>query len=312
MSHERPVEPFSDVHFEHGKVRAVLLHDPTVEGLDMAIYMDASGSMQASYEYKSRRTFLQWLTGKPGTPLPNEVEPEVHRMLEYLAVKDRNGLLRVAYWACGSNGAGVEAIGELAGKDVANYRFPGPPQLGSHTNLAPALRDYVAYLKTQVPLGAKRGCAVIITDGQLNDAEEVKKVTNELAKLMTTGRIPRINFVLVGVGDNIDEAQLESIAHAEYRGLGHIWCHRVAKEIRQIPELVAVLVDDTMTVAAGGTIYDDKGQVVKTYEGRLPAVLEFDLHEEARSFTLEINGQRYTQPLPEEHHDEDEDDEDHH
>ena len=54
MGHEKPVEPFSDLHFEDGKVHAVLLHDPTVEGLDMAIYMDGSGSMKEEYEYKSK------------------------------------------------------------------------------------------------------------------------------------------------------------------------------------------------------------------------------------------------------------------
>jgi len=68
-----------------------------------------------------------------------------------------------------------------------------------------------------------------------------------------------------------------------------------------------------MTVAAGGTIYDNKGKILKSYEGRLPAVLEFDVPEGTESFTLEVNGQRYTQPLPDEdHHDEDEDEEDHH
>ena len=62
---------------------------------------------------------------------------------------------------------------------------------------------------------------------------------------------------------------------------------------------MAVLVDETMTVAAGGTIYDDREKIVKTYEGRLPAVLEFEIGKTAKSFTLEVNGQRYTQPLPE-------------
>jgi len=42
--------------------------------------------------------------------------------------------------------------------------------------------------------------------------------------------------------------------------VGHLWCHRIAEEIKQVAELVAVLVDETMTVAAGGTIYDDKGK----------------------------------------------------
>ncbi|WP_338863859.1 vWA domain-containing protein [Myxococcus stipitatus] len=309
MGHEKPVEPFSDLHVEEGKVRAVLLHDPTVEGLDVAIYMDASGSMEEEYAYKRpNRSFLEWLRGAPLKEAANQVEPQVQWMLEYLATKDRNGMLRVAYWACGQTGKDVEVLGELKGVDVQQYKFPGAKKPGGHTFLAPALKDYVQYLKAQVPKGAKRGCAVIVTDGQLHDAEEVERFSAQVAKDIVAGRLPRLNFVLVGVGDGVDEAQLERIAHMEFRGVGHLWCHRIAKEISQVAELVAVLVDENMTVAAGGTIYDDKGQVLKTYEGRLPAVLEFDIPEGAESFTLEVNGQRFKQPLPDDdHHDEDED-----
>ena len=304
MSHERPVEPFSDVHFEGGKVEAVLLHDPTVEGLDMAIYMDASGSMQEEYREKKRGGgFLDFLLGREPETLPNEVEPQVQWMLEYLATKDRNGKLRVAYWACGRSGKGVQVVGELEGKDARRYKFPGPGELGGQTVLTPALEDYVAYLKQQVPHGARRGCAVIVTDGELHDADDVKSFTNRLAREILAGKCPRTNFVLVGVGDQVNEEQLEDIAHGEYGGLHHVWCHRHAKEIRNVAEIVAGLVDETMTVAAGGTIYDDRGKVIKTYEGRLPAVLEFEIHEQAKSFTLEVNGQRYTQPLPEEEED---------
>ena len=309
MSHERPVEPFSDIHFEDGKVEAVLLHDPTVEGLDMAIYMDASGSMEEEYKpTEKRRGFLDWLRGRDPEILPNDVEPQVQWMLEYLATKDRNGKLRVAYWACGAKGRGVQVVGELEGKDVRRYKFPGPAHLGSGTVLTPALKDYVDYLKSVVPKGARRGCAVIITDGQLHDPDEVKRFSHHLAKQIVAGKCPRTNFVLVGVGDQVDEEQLEDIAHGEYSGIGHLWCHRHAKEIRNVAEIVAVLVDETMTVAAGGTIYDDRGTIVKTYEGRLPAVLQFEIGEDAKSFTLEVNGQRYTQPLPE---DEDHEGEDH-
>ena len=309
MGHERPVEPFSDLHVEHGRVRATLLHDPTVEGLDMALYLDGSGSMKDEYEYKGKSGFLEWLFGieKPGE---SEVEPQAQWMLEYLATKDRNGLLRVAYWACGA-GSDLELIGELKGVDVKGYKFPGPKRLGKGTHLYPALKDYVTYLKEQSQNGARRGCAVIITDGELHDADKVKQYSAQLAKEIAQGKLPMMNFVLVGVGDGVNEEQLEEICHEEYPGVGHLWCHRIAEEIKQVAELVAVLVDENMTVAAGGTIYDDKGRVLKIYEGRLPAVLEFDIAEGAESFTLEVNGQRYTQPIPEEH-DENEDDDDHH
>jgi hypothetical protein len=314
MGHEKPVEPFSDLHREGDRVRAVLLHDPTVEGLDVAIYMDASGSMREEYQYqRPSRSFLEWLRGAPMKEPSNQVEPQVQWMLEYLATKDRNGLLRVAYWATGTSGKDLEIIGELKGVDVKQYKFPGAKKLGNNTCMAPALKDYVRYLREQVPKGAKRGCAVIITDGRLSDADEVQMFSAEVAREIAAGRLPRLNFVLVGVGDDVDEHQLEEIAHLEYKGVGHLWCHRIAKEISQVAELVAVLVDENMTVAAGGTIYDDKGKVLKSYEGRLPAVLEFDVPEGAKSFTLEVNGQRYTQPLPDEdeHHDEEEE-EDHH
>jgi hypothetical protein len=314
MSHERPVEPFSDLHVEEGRVRATLLHDPTVEGLDMAIYMDGSYSMKDEYASKTRETGTFWQrlfgTGKTEV-LPNNVEPQVKWMLEYLATKDRNGILRVGYWACGSSGTAVEIIGELKGTDVASYSFPGPKEMGQATRLAPAMRDYVGYLEKQVKAGARRGCAVYVTDGQIQDADEVKQVSAEIARRVARGTLPRTNFILVGVGANVNEEQMEDICHAEFPGVGHLWCHRIAAELGQVAELVAVLVDETMTVAAGGTIYDDKGKVLKVYEGRLPAVLEFDIPEDTEAFVLEVSGQRYRQPIPEEeHHGDDDDDHD--
>lgn len=279
----------------------------------MAIYMDGSASMKEEYEYQQKWSgLLAWLFGKPAETLPNQVEPQVQWMLEYLATKDRNGILRVCYWACGS-GSEIEYVGDLKGIDVKSYKFPGPKQMGNGTYLAPALKDYVEYMKAQVPLGARRGCGVFVTDGMLHDADAVKTYCRKIAKEMATGRLPRMNFILVGVGDSVDEEQMEEICHEEYPGVGHLWCHRIASEITQVAELVAVLVDETMTVAAGGTIYDDKGTVLKIYEARLPAILEFEVPEGAKSFTLEVNGQRFTQPLPDEDEDHDEDeDEDHH
>jgi hypothetical protein len=313
MGEERPVEPFSDLHVEEGHVRATLLHDPTVEGLDVGLYLDGSGSMKNEYAYsveQPKQTFWQWLFGAtkaPEKPATNKVEPQARWMLQYLATKDRNGLLRVAYWACGSSGKQVEVLGELEGTQVERYNFGGPSTQGGFTYLKPAINDYVSYLRAQIPKGARRGLAVFITDGELHDAEEVMALSSEIGSLIRRGQLPRMNFVLVGVGSSVNEEQLERIAHTEVEGVGHLWCHRTATDIKNVAELVAVLVDETMTVAAGGTIYDDKGKIVKEYEGRLPAVLEFTVPEGCKSFTLEVSGQRFTQPLPEDddHHDED-------
>jgi hypothetical protein len=296
--HERVVRPFSDVHNKGGHVVATLLHDPTVEGLDVALYMDGSASMEDEY---GPRGVLAKLA-----PVKNLVEPQMQWMLEYLASKDRNGVLRVAYWATG-DGSQLEVIGDLTGPEAKAYKFPGPKSYGKGTIMLPVLRDYVAYLREQLKAGARRGLAVVITDSQLYDADDVLAYSTQVAKEIASGRLPRLNFVLVGVGEQVDEEQMERICHAEYPGVGHLWCHRVADRMEEMADLVAVLVDETMTVAAGGTVFDDKGGVIKVYEGRLPAVLEFDVPRGTSAFTLEVAGQRFTQPLwDDDDHDEDE------
>lgn len=299
LKHETIVKPFSDVHNKDGNIIATLLHDPTVEGLDVALYMDGSASMEDEY---GPRGVLAKLA-----PVKNLVEPQMRWMLEYLATKDRDGVLRVAYWATG-DGSQLEVVGDLTGAQAQSYKFPGPQYYGKGTVMLPVLRDYVAHLRTQVEKGARRGLAVIITDSQLHDAEDIKAYSTQVAKEIAAGRLPRVNFVLVGVGEQVDEDQMEEICHVEYPGLGHLWCHRVADRMEEMAELVAVLVDGTMTVAAGGTITDDKGNVIKVYEARLPAVLEFKVPEGCKSFTLEVAGQKFTQPIPEEDHDDDDDD----
>jgi hypothetical protein len=293
MSHEKEVivKPFADVHRTGNNILATLLHDPTVEGLDVALYMDGSASMEDEYGPRG-------VLAKLG-PVRNQVEPQMRWMLEYLANKDRDGVLRVAYWATG-DGSQLELVGDLSGSQANTYKFPGPRFYGKGTVMLPVLRDYVSHIRSEVGKGARRGLAVIITDSQLHDPADVRAYSTQVAKEIAAGRLPRLNFVLVGVGDQVDEEQMEEVCHVEYPGVGHLWCHRVADRMEEMAELVAVLVDETMTVAAGGTIYDDKGKIIKVYESRLPAVLEFAVPEGCESFTLEVGGNKYTQPVPEE------------
>ena len=317
--HERPVEPFSDLHVEHGHVRATLLHDPTIEGLDVALYLDGSGSMSDEYRNNVVTSgggfwwdLFGWGEAPRVTELDNEVEPQARWILEYLASKDRNGKLRVAYWACGG-GKGVEPLGEMGAAEAKGLKLPGPKNPGQATRLLPALQDWANYFGEQVrEQGARQGCCVIVTDGEIHDSGPVMDWSKRYAADMAAGRVPRVNFILVGVGSGVKEEQLEEICHQEYPGVGHLWCHRVAEEIKQMAELVAALVDENMTVAEGGVVTDDRGRVIQRYEGRLPAVLEFEVYEGCTSFTLEVGGQKFTQPLPEHDEDEGEDhDEDH-
>ena len=104
---------------------ATLLHDPTVEGLDVALYMDGSASMEDEY---GPRGVLAKLA-----PVKNQVEPQMRWMLEYLANKDRNGVLRVAYWATGDGSSSRWSAISRAPQAKA-YRFPGPRFYGKGTS----------------------------------------------------------------------------------------------------------------------------------------------------------------------------------
>ncbi len=118
--HEVIAKPFSDVHRIGNKVTATLLHDPTVEGLDVALYMDGSASMEDEY---GPRGVLAKLA-----PVKNLVEPQMRWMLEYLANKDRDGKVRVAYWATG-DGSQLEEVGELDRSAGEGLPFPWPSLL---------------------------------------------------------------------------------------------------------------------------------------------------------------------------------------
>lgn len=301
MGHEDIRRPFSDVHRMDGPngahIVATMLHDPTVEGLDVALYMDGSASMEPQYGPRG-------VLAKLG-PVRNNVEPQMRWMLEYLAGKDRDGTCRVAYWATG-DGAQLEQLGEMNAGSAKEAKFPGPRFYGKGTIMLPALRDYIAYLRERVAAGARRGLAVIVTDSELYDPKDVIAYSSKVAEEIVAGRLPMLNFVLVGVGSCVNDEQMEEISHSEYPGVGHLWCHRHVDRMEEMADLVAVLVDSTMTVADGGVVYDARGPVLKRWEGRLPAVLEFDVPEDCTEFVLEVNGQRYPQPIPddEDHHDE--------
>jgi hypothetical protein len=313
QKHERPIAPFADIHAEDGKVRVTLLHDPKVDGLDAALYLDSSGSMKDEYAYDKpvagsgrkvvKHGLLRRLFGMPpvekveGAAYTNQVEPQARRLLAYLAGKDRNGKLRVAYWS-----DGVQPIAELTAEESKTCSFPGAKFGGTY--LAPAVKDYVGYLEAQRAAGAKRGLMVIMTDGELSDEKQVVKALNDFAAKMKAGELPPASFLIVGVGSGVDEEQLERLSHQEYAGIDHMVCHRIAEEIEDVAEVASTLVDESMTVARSGAIYDENMKLVRRYDDRLPAVLEFMLPAGHKNFTLEMDGKRYTQRVPDEEHEE--------
>lgn len=295
------LEIFSDIHLQRERDRLDLevtfAIDPAVEQMAAAFYMDGSESMRQAGNYGRGGGLFN--LGRRFNP----VESAMRAIVPYIAGKDANGRCRVAYWATGRNGQSVEPIGDLSADDAARTEFRGPREFGGATYLLPAIRDFVAYINQLTAGGERVGTAVgiVVTDGQLHDFDDLMAYTRELAKAIVDEKFPRTLFTLVGVGPQVDEGQMEALMHEatpeDFPGR-EIWCYSLAAHVGQLPELITHLVDQNVPAFWGGaTVADDAGKVVLAFEDMVPGLIEFSLPDAARSFTLTVGDQSYTQPI---------------
>lgn len=216
----------------------------------------------------------------------NEVEPLARRMTGYLASKlDSDGGTTVIYWACG-DGSQIEEMGDLTMDDCETASFVGPANFGKSTKLTPAVRYFVDRFSD-----APMGMYIFITDGELNDLPEVKKYTIQLCKEIAAGKRNMVKCVLIGMGESINEAQMEELDDLDSGTDVDIWDHKIAKEMRSLIEIFAELVSENQIVAASGRIYDSSGKVVKEFRDGMPSKIKFILPAPADSFTLEVPDQ---------------------
>ncbi len=250
------------------------------------------------------RSFFSIALGKQRNP----VQEAMQIIVPYITQKDADGVCRVAYWAAGNSGKEVEVIGELDAETAANYKYHGPKEFGGGTYLLPAVRDFVNYIQElQKTSEVKAALGIIVTDGQIHDFDAITKYTRELASAIMSNKFPPANIVLVGVGESVDHEQMEQLGEVtpeSYTGRD-IWCCAEAESVDDLPELVAHLIDaNTPAFWGGAVLKDEKGAILQTWEDMVPAVFEFTVPKKAKSFTLQVGSDVFTQSLdfPEEHH----------
>lgn len=282
----RTVEPFGKINLRYeadGRiwVRAYVLMEQAIEGACTGIAIDGSGTM------------MPWF-GVQRKGAPNIVSPFVQEMCAYLAHKlDATGSTAVIYWATGGDGQAIEEIGTLTAEEAARYDFAGPHNYGNRTCLLPALRYFVDRFSA-----APWGLYVFISDGRLDDLDDVKAYTTQLAREIDSGRRNDLKLVIIGVGRHIDEAQMVELDDLDTGTDLDLWDHKLANNMQHLAEVFTEVVDENMIVAPRGLIRDPAGNVVMDYRDTgVPALLEFTLPAGAASFTLEIGDKAVTQPI---------------
>jgi hypothetical protein len=295
---KKVVEPFGEVNVypaAGGKQRVVatILMEPHREGTQTGIALDGSGSMAKLYGIEENPGFLASLFGfkKEGH---NDITPVAQKICAYLARRiDADGGTTCIYWATGNGGSEIEEIGDLTADQADRHIFGPPRNFGTGTQLLPAVRYFVDRFST-----APWGFYVFITDGELHDLEEVKRYSTQLARDVSGKRRRPLKFVLIGVGPDVNEGQMEELDDLDTGTEIDLWDHKLAAEMRQVEEIFAEVVDKNARISDHGKVLDPTGMVVKDYSDTgLSAYLEFEIPSSAAYFTLEVNGNRIHQPL---------------
>ncbi len=324
------VDSFSKINYwdlpDGGKrVRVYFLMEQAIEGAQTGVAIDGSASMQGPFgklllgrpseqdvRYYEKRNMVTLIhqDGKQYRSwskqavdelvekgvyrnTENIVEPQAREMTEYLTKFDEDGGTTVIYWATG-DGRHIEVMGDLTREQCPTASFGGPANFGNATHLLPAIKYFVERFAD-----ADWGMYVFITDGALDDLNAVKRYCIQLARDIKKGKQNDLKFVLIGVGDEIDVDQMEELDDLETGTDIDLWDHKIAKEMKQLAEIFAEVVSETVIIAPGdGIVRDADDNVVKDYRDTgLPALMLFDLPPGSPSFTLEVGGQSITQQM---------------
>ncbi len=299
---KKVVDPFGEVNVHPApggrtRVTATILMEPHKEGAQTGIALDGSGSMAKLYGKDDGGGVLSPIFRKAQPR--NDVTPVAQQICAYLARKiDADGGTTVIYWATGENGGQIEVVGDFRAEQAETHTFGPPRDFGTGTQLLPAVRYFVERFKD-----APWGFYVFITDGELHDLDTVKQYSTWLAREIQAGRRKPLKFVLIGLGPDANEGQMEELDDLDTGTPIDLWDHKLAKEMRVLQEIFAEVVDKNARVADHGRLVDPQGRLIKDYSDTgLPAYLQFEVPVGTAYFTLEVNGHRIHQPLSDQAH----------
>ena len=291
------VEPFGEVNVlpqADGslRIRATILMVPNVEGAQTGLAIDGSASMKDTFGGGGAVSAIF------APSMPNVVEPVARTLASYLANFGSSGKTNVIYWACGPGGTQIQELGELDVAAAKTKAFAAPKQYGTGTKLLPAIKYFT---ETKYP-DSPWSIFVVITDGLIEDLAEVQKYSLDLAGQLASGKRGFLKLVLIGVGAEVDEGQMEALDDLDYGGLKlpsgdavDIWDHKLAAEMQKIEEIFAEVVSANIVLCPTAEILDSNGTAVKpigraSYGDGLPALIEFTMPASSNAFTLVLPG----------------------
>ncbi|MBD2187493.1 vWA domain-containing protein [Pseudanabaena mucicola] len=224
----------------------------------------------------------------------NILQPLVKDFIAYLANGlDETGKTALIYWGCGQ-GDEIQVLGEFDALSCQQLAITGSSilQLGKTTHLLPAIAYFVNEYSQ-----AQRGIYLFLTDGRIDDLEDVKEFTKELATEIAKGKRNYLKLILIGIGNDIDRYQLQELDSFDTGCDVDIWDYKIASEMTSLSQIFAEVINENQIIAENAAIYDDMGNCVKIYPNGFPSKVDFVMRQDSQWFELEVNQQRIRQTV---------------
>lgn len=237
---------------------------------------------------------------------PNYVELVSRKVSEILCDITKLGNVSILYWALGPGGEELASLGEFSRDQCSSVDISGPPKnnWGTGTKILPPIKAIVDnhFDKAEAAMG------VIVTDGIIEDETEAIDYCMKLGeRLDKENKADSFKLVLIGVGEEVDEGQLERFDDM-FEGTPledkvDIWSHGVAASMKDEADILSVLFGEMMSedtiIADSGNILDANGNEIHSFPDGIPGKFRFTLPKGQHSFTVHTPKGEVTQDISE-------------
>jgi len=296
----RPNRPLADVNVlpqkdKFHEIVVCFMPDPDLifgEGDTRAfLALDASLSLKKMYGF-----------GGPFGGDPNYVQGVARKLGNILTSITRSGTAFGTYWAVSPDGSKMEKIGEFdeAGWTNASITGPKKEKWGRGTKLLPVIR----YGFERIAKGAIGTLGVIITDGIIEDEQDCIQYCLNIGKSMAGKQPEPFKFVMIGIGEEVDEGQLERFDDM-FEGTGieyDLWSSGLVASMQDEADILGVLFGELMSedtiVAPTGRVFDSSGRLAEWPDG-MPGKFRFILPKGETEFVIRIPNQEISQDVSE-------------
>ena len=252
--------------------------------------LDGSASLKKMYGF-----------GGPFGGDPNYMQAVARKLGSILTSITRTGKVYATYWAVSPDGSKAEPIGEFDEAAWQSAAITGPrrEKWGKGTRLLPALQ----LCADRIARDADWTIGVIVTDGLIEDEKDCVGYSFRIGREIATSRRKPIRFVLLGIGEEVDETQLQRFDDM-FEGSGvrcDLWSHGLVSSMQDESDILSVLFGELITeetiIAPRGWVEDSRGQKLRDWSDGMPGRFRFALPPGVTSFVIRTPDRSITQDV---------------